>query len=96
MFTRLTLGTGGMLADADHLVGALAVTVAVTAMAESARAARFLNIFLGAGLVICAFVMEGTWVQRGADIAAGLALIAASIPRGPVRNDYGSWSRVIV
>jgi len=96
MFTRLTLGTGGMLADADHLVGALAVTVAVTAMAESARAARFLNIFLGAGLVICAFVMEGTWVQRGADIAAGLALIAVSIPRGPVRNDYGSWSRVIV
>lgn len=96
MFTRLTLGTEGMLADADHLVGALAVTVAVTAMAESARPARFLNICLGAGLVICAFVMDGTWLQRGADIAAGLALMAVSVPRGPVRHSYGSWSRVVV
>ena len=96
MFTRLTLGTEGTLADADHLVGALAVTVAVTAFAESARPARFLNICLGAGLVICAFVMDGTWLQRGADIAAGIALIGVSVPRGPVRNRYGSWSQVVV
>ncbi|MGR3575754.1 MAG: vitamin K epoxide reductase family protein [Sagittula sp.] len=96
MFTRLTLGTEGMLADADHLVGALAVTVAVTALAESARPVRFLNVCLGAGLVVCALVMAGTWLQRGADIAAGLALVSASIPRGPVRHGYGAWSRVVV
>ncbi len=47
MVTRLTLGTTGTLAEADHLVGALAVTVAVTALAESARPARFLNMCLG-------------------------------------------------
>lgn len=40
--------------------------------------------------------MEGTWLQRGADIAAGLALIGCSLPRGPVRHGYGSWSRVVV
>ncbi|EAQ04695.1 hypothetical protein OB2597_05415 [Pseudooceanicola batsensis HTCC2597] len=96
MFTRLTLGTEGMLADTDHLIGALAVTIAVSAMAESIRAARFLNICLGAALVICAFVMEATWLQSGADIAAGIALMIASIPRGPVRHSYGSWSRVVV
>lgn len=96
MFTRLTLGTGGMLADADHLIGALAVTVAVCAMAESLRAARFLNVCLGGALVICAFVMDGTWAQRGADILAGLALMLASLPRGRVRHNYGSWSRVVV
>ncbi|NDV00187.1 vitamin K epoxide reductase family protein [Pseudoroseicyclus tamaricis] len=96
MFTRLTLGTSGMLANTDHLIGALAVTIAVTAMAEAARPARFLNICLGAALVICAFVMEGTWLQRGADIGAGLLLIAASVPRGPVRHRYGSWSRLVV
>lgn len=96
MFTRLTLGTGGILADTDHLIGALTVTVAVTALAESARPVRFLVTCLGAALVICAFVMEGTWLQRGADIAAGLALIGCSLPRGPVRHGYGSWSRVVV
>jgi len=96
MFTRLTLGTSGNLADADHLIGALAVTVAVAATAETARPLRFLNICLGAALVICALVLEGTWLQRGADIVAGLALCAASVPRGPVRHGYGSWSRLIV
>ena len=96
MFTRLTLGTEGVLADADHLVGALALTVAVTAMAESVRAVRFLNMCLGAALVICALVMEATWLQSGADILAGLVLIAASVPRGAVRHKYGGWSRVVV
>jgi nucleoside-diphosphate-sugar epimerase len=96
MFTRLTLGTEGALANADHLIGALAVTVAVSAMAESIRAARFLNICLGAALVICALVMDATWVQTGFDVVAGLALIVASLPRGPVRHGYGNWSRVVV
>ncbi|WP_306110930.1 MULTISPECIES: vitamin K epoxide reductase family protein [Roseovarius] len=96
MFTRLTLGTEGTLANTDHLIGALAVTIGVSAMAESIRAARFLNVCLGAALVICALVMEATWVQSGADIAAGLALMAVSLARGPVRHSYGGWSRVVV
>lgn len=96
MFTRLTLGTEGTLANTDHLIGALAVTIAVSAMAESIRAARFLNVCLGAALVICALVMEASWVQSGADSAAGLALMVVSLPRGPVRHSYGGWSRVVV
>lgn len=35
MFTRLIYGTSGSMANSDHLVGALAVTVAVIAMAGS-------------------------------------------------------------
>ncbi|MGK7755344.1 MULTISPECIES: vitamin K epoxide reductase family protein [unclassified Roseovarius] len=96
MFTRLTLGTDGTLANTDHLIGALAVTIAVSATAESIRAVRLLNVCLGAALVICALVMEASWLQSGADIAAGVALIVASLPRGPVRHTYGDWSRVVV
>lgn len=96
MFTRLTLGTEGALANTDHLIGALAVTIAVSAMAESIRAVRFLNVCLGAALVICALVMEASWVQSGADIAAGLSLMVVSLSRGPVRHSYGGWSRVVV
>ncbi|PVA08158.1 vitamin K epoxide reductase family protein [Thalassorhabdomicrobium marinisediminis] len=96
MFTRLTLGTEGTLANTDHLIGALALTIAVSAMAESIRAARFLNVCLGAALVICALVMEASWLQSGADIVAGVALMLVSLPRGPVRHSYGGWSRVVV
>jgi len=96
MFTRLTLGTEGVLADADHLIGALALTVAVTATAESVRAARFLNILLGMALVITVLVVDATWYQVAADLACGLALMALSVPRGSVRSRYGSWSRFVV
>lgn len=96
LFTRLTLGTEGALADADHLIGALVITVAVTATAEVARAARFLNILLGLALTITALVVEATIVQSAADVVAGLALIGLSIPRGRVSHDYGGWSRFIV
>ena len=96
MFTRLTLGTEGMLANADHLIGALAVTIAVSATAEPARAIRFLNIPLGAALVITALVADATIVQSVTDVVVGLALIALSVPRGKVRHEYGSWSRFVV
>ncbi|MDP2121942.1 MAG: NAD-dependent epimerase/dehydratase family protein [Hoeflea sp.] len=96
MLTRLTLGTEGTLAHADHLVGALAITVAVTATAEVARPIRFLNIPLGMALVITALVADATTVQMLGDVIAGLALVALSIPRGPVRRSYGGWSRFIV
>ncbi|MEX2353978.1 MAG: vitamin K epoxide reductase family protein, partial [Gammaproteobacteria bacterium] len=52
MFTRLTLGTEGAMANADHLIGALVVTFTVTAFAEVMRPIRFVNIFMGMALTI--------------------------------------------
>ena len=49
MFTRLVFGTAPPLADSDHLVGALIVTVAVIATAEVARPLRFVNVVFGPG-----------------------------------------------
>ncbi|WP_420555770.1 hypothetical protein [Roseovarius sp.] len=40
--------------------------------------------------------MDATWLWSGAGIAAGLALMAVSLPRGPLRRSYGGWSRVVV
>ena len=96
MFTRLALGTEGVLADADHLIGALVITIAVTATAEVARAARFLNIPLGMALAITALVADATILQSAADVAMALLIIVLSIPRGRVNHEYGGWSRVIV
>jgi hypothetical protein len=44
MFSRLVFGSIPPLANSDHLVGALVITVAVIAMAEVGRALRFLNL----------------------------------------------------
>src|SRR3546814_19145527 len=43
MFSRLAFGTEPPMADSDHLVGALVITVAVRAMAEVARPLPFIN-----------------------------------------------------
>ncbi|HDZ08988.1 vitamin K epoxide reductase family protein [Pseudohongiella sp.] len=96
MLTRLLLGAQGGMADAHHLIGALIMTVSVTALAEVARPLRFLNLFLALGLMICALVLEGSLLVTIATLVAGVIVMAASIPRGPVNGVYGSWSRLIV
>ena len=96
MLTRLTLGTTGVMADADHLIGALVVTTSVAAMAEAARPLRFVNVLFGMALVIVPFVAETTLAQTGAGVLAGLALIALSVPRGAIRHHYGGWDRILV
>jgi nucleoside-diphosphate-sugar epimerase/uncharacterized membrane protein len=97
MCTRLVFGTEGAQADSDHLLGALIVTVSVTAMAEAARPARFVNILLAVALVFAPFMFDGgSLVADLAGVAAGLLLAALSIPRGRIDNPYGGWSRYLV
>ena len=94
MFTRLTLGAEGGMADADHLIGALVVTTSVTAFAEAARPVRFLNVGFGMALAIMPFIFEASAIQMVFGVLLGLALIGLSIPRGAVKNDYGVWKVV--
>ena len=95
MFTRLTLGADGGMANADHLIGALSLTVISLAAAEVARPLRYLLVPLGAALFVTPFLYEASTVQLAASFAAGAALIALSIRRGPIRCRYGSWQRWI-
>jgi hypothetical protein len=97
MFTRLIFGTGGEMADSDHLVGALTVTVAIIAMAEVARPLRFINGLFGLWLIIAPWVLAGAGpVASWAGVVAGGLLILLSLPRGPVKERYGSWDQYIV
>jgi hypothetical protein len=97
MCTRLVFGTQGDQADSDHLIGCLVITVSVTALAESARPARFLNIILAIVLIAAPLMLEGgSPPANWAGVAAGLALILLSIPRGRIENRYGNWSRYLV
>lgn len=96
MLAPAIFGTEGLAADSNFLTGALVITVSVVALGEVVRACRFLNILLGVWVVLSPLVLAGAGV---ADIASsavvGLALIVLSLPRGRIRERYGSWDRFI-
>jgi hypothetical protein len=96
--TPLIVGTEPPLYFSDHVIGCLAVTIAVSALAEPIRAVRLLNVPLGLWLALSPFVLEGGMVQgMVADIVLGLALAALSLPRGTrSKEHYGGWDRFIV
>lgn len=96
MATRLTVGAEGAMANADHLIGALVVTMSVTALAEVARSARLLNIPLGVALLITPFAFDAPTASTVASLVCGLALIGLSLRRGPVTGRHGGWNRYIL
>jgi hypothetical protein len=95
LFTRVTLGVDGALANAHHVIGSLVLTVISVAAAEVARPVRWLNTLLGAALIATPFVWEANTLTLVVSVALGLALIVLSIRRGPIRERYGHWSRLI-
>lgn len=91
------LGATGAAADNSYVFGALVVTVAVVAMAEVGRAARFANVLIGAWLVAMPWLLSGsTTTSRWNDVAVGVALVALSPRRGHVRDRYGDWDRYVL
>ncbi len=96
MCTRITLGNDDGMANADHLIGSLVLTITVSAFAEIARPLRLLNIACGAALLYTPFAYGVDWVPAIASFVCGIGLMALSVPRGRIRNHYGSWSRLIV
>ncbi len=91
LFTRLTLGADGAMANADHLIGSLALTVISLAAAEVARPLRFLLMPLGAALLVTPFIYGADSAQIAASITCGLALMVLSVRRGPISGSYGGW-----
>src|SRR5690606_19375261 len=63
MFTRVTLDAGTSMANADHLIGSLVLTVAITALAESGRATRFFIMPLGTALLVTPFFYDTSMVS---------------------------------
>jgi uncharacterized membrane protein len=84
-------------ADSDHLVGALVIVMAVTALAEVARPVRFLNVLFGLWLMAASWFLEGgTGASRPSSALAGVAIILLSIPLGKLRDHYGGFDRKLL
>jgi len=96
MFAPSALGIAGAAAHSDHLIGALVVTVAVIALADVGRALRFINVLFGAWVIAAPWLLGGaTPISRWSDAIVAALLIVLSLPRGPVRERYGTWQRFI-
>jgi nucleoside-diphosphate-sugar epimerase len=96
LFTRLTFGATGAMANADHLIGALVLTVLSIAAAEATRTVRYLNVPLGFALLATPFLYDAGLGSTVNSIVCGLALVALSLRRGAIRQRYGGWTRFIV
>jgi len=98
MFSRMIFATAGTIANNDHVVGALVITIAVCAMAEVARPLRFLNTLFGLWLLAAPWLLTGATAGATAnDMLTGILLIALSLPRGTRSPEhYGAWDRYIV
>lgn len=96
MFTRLTLGAEGDMANAHHLIGSLVVTTSVIACSEVARTLRFLNLLFGVALMAVAWAYGGTPLQVGVSLGCGIALILLGLPRGQIQCRYDTWNRLSV
>ncbi|BAV66526.1 MULTISPECIES: NAD-dependent epimerase/dehydratase family protein [Sphingomonadaceae] len=95
LFTRVTFGAAPPIADWDHLLGSLALTVISVAAAEVARSVRFLLIPIGAALCVTPFAFGAEALHAAYNVLLGLALIGLAIRRGEVSAQYGSWNRLI-
>jgi uncharacterized membrane protein len=96
MFTPSALGSTGVAAHSDHLVGALIVTVAVIALADVGRAVRFVNVLFGAWVIVAPWLLGGaTASATWNDLIAGALVILLSFPRGTVGERYGSFEKFI-
>jgi nucleoside-diphosphate-sugar epimerase/VIT1/CCC1 family predicted Fe2+/Mn2+ transporter len=95
LFTRVTFGATPPIADWDHLLGSLALTVISVAAAEVARSVRFLLIPIGAALCVTPFAFGAETLHAAYNVLLGLALIGLAIRRGEVSAQYGSWNRLI-
>ncbi len=96
LFTRVTLGAEGSLADAHHIIGCAVLTLVAIAAAEVARPARALNAVLGVGLMFMPWLCDGDKLQFAVALGLGMALVLLSVRRGPILERYGAWNRLLV
>jgi uncharacterized membrane protein len=85
----------GMSADIMHVAGLLVFSFSVLAMGEILRACRFLNILLGLSLIVASFVVPTGAATQVHNILLGLLIAAVSLPRGIVKEQYGTWQSLV-
>jgi hypothetical protein len=82
-------------ADVAHLGGAAVLVVAVVAMGEVVRSARWLNVALGAGVAALVWLTGAGGVYAAFVTLVGVSVAVLAVPRGRVVERYADWDRFI-
>jgi hypothetical protein len=87
--------TGGV-ADSNHLVGAIIVSISIIAMSEVVRIGRFLNILCALWLIMALWIFGNPggavlWTQ----LAAGILLILVTFKKGIIKDEHGGYNQYI-
>jgi hypothetical protein len=89
------LGYGTPASTVDRILGPLAASLAVVAMAEATRPVRHANLLLGLLLVVAPWVLGYPGTAALNSVAVGLAIGVLSRVRGSVKERFGGgWSAV--
>ena len=97
MFAPSLLGSSSVASDLIHLCGSLVIVVSVIAMGEVVRVGRYLNVLLGLLLALGPWLVTGATVAGAINGAAcGAVLVLLALWRGPQRERYGKWDRLVV
>jgi uncharacterized membrane protein len=97
MAAPAVLGLSRAAAASNHIAGALVVTWSVIAFGEVSRPVRLLNIPVGIWIAAAPWLLSGaTDVSRWADLFVGGLVIALSLRRGTVEEQFGGWNRYLI
>jgi hypothetical protein len=96
MFAPTYMIVNRYLSPSDYIAGALVATFSFIAMAEVLRIVRFLNMLIGIFVLIYSLLFFTTPNSQPIfHIVWSFILIAVSIPKGRIKESYGSWNRFI-
>ncbi len=98
LFSAKTFGFTGEMADNQAVMGALIATLSIISFAEVARTVRLINILIAIWLALAPWFLlsSGLGAAHWHNLIIALAVILLSIFRGPIKERYGTWDKVIV
>lgn len=93
LFSPALFHVTGALSDNIDVMAALIVTFSIIAFAEVIRPVRFINIILAFWLAISTFILSGAYdpALKWSNPIAAFLVIILSIPKGKIKERYGTW-----
>jgi hypothetical protein len=96
MVTPSHLGTTGILATSDYILGPLVISFSVMALTEVFRILRFCNVLFGLGLLLCPLIAsDASLLSILNNVLFGALIIAFAWRKGAITHRYGSWEKLI-
>jgi hypothetical protein len=87
----------GPSANINYVLGTAVWAIAIIALAEVARAIRFVNIVSAIALMVLPWLIGGGTTMLGLNnLVVGIIIIVLSIPLGKIKNTYGNWNKLIM